>query len=70
MLQFFFVCAKVCTMKTIKQQIADYLTKEERPAAYLAQKAGISPSILSLFLSGKRGMTISTWEKILKVISR
>ncbi len=51
-------------METSKEQLKAYLKKKKVSSYRLAKDAGISPSILSLFLNGKRGMTLVTWEKI------
>jgi hypothetical protein len=51
-------------METIKDQLRAYLKKKKIKPSHLAHKAGISPSIISLFLANKRGMTVDTWEKI------
>ena len=52
------------SMETIKQQIKNYIRKKGITAYVLSKQAGISPSILSLYLNDKRDMTVNSLEKI------
>jgi hypothetical protein len=55
-------------MRTFKDQLERYLIANDRRPSWLARKAGISPSVLSLYLRGIRGMTLKTAEKIKAVM--
>jgi len=51
-----------------KRELETYLKRKQLKQLGLAKKAGISQSILSLFLSGKRGLTLKTVEKLKAVM--
>jgi hypothetical protein len=51
-----------------KTELKSYLKTHSVKPFYLSKQAGLSPSIISLFLSGKRGITLKTCEKIKAVM--
>jgi predicted transcriptional regulator len=66
-LQSIFFYFTILTMN-FKQELETYLKSKQLKQMELAKQAGISQSILSLFLSGKRGLTLKTVEKLKKVM--
>lgn len=54
----------------LKSQIKKYLKKTRTKPYHLALKSNISPAILSRFLNNKRSITLTTAEKILKIIDK
>jgi len=48
----------------LKDEIERYLKTKKLNRLQLAKRAGITPSILYLYLNGKRGMTLKSVEKI------
>lgn len=47
-----------------KALLADYLAREARSQAYIARKAHCSEGHLSLFLKGKRGLSVPLAKRI------
>lgn len=47
-----------------KALLADYLAREERSQAYIARRANCSEGHLSLFLKGKRGLSVPLAKRI------
>jgi len=48
----------------LKDEIERYLKIKKLNRLQLAKRAGITPSILYLYLNGKRGLTLNSVEKI------
>ena len=46
------------------EEIQRYLKKKKLTRLQLAKRAGLTPSILYLYLSGSRGITLKSYEKL------
>lgn len=57
-------------MEKYREEIRHWLEREERPQAYLAKKAGITPACLNQFLKEKRGISLNVWDKLKKAMNR
>ena len=47
-----------------KKELQTYIRDRKVKPFHLAKRAGIAPSIISLFLSGKRGLNLRSVEKL------
>lgn len=57
------------TMKiNLKKLIEAHIRKNKINQFKLSQLAGINPAMLSKYLSGKRGLSWKTVEKLLKIV--
>lgn len=47
-----------------KKELQTYLKEKKVKPFHLSKRAGVAPSVISLFLSGKRGLNLRTVEKL------
>jgi predicted transcriptional regulator len=46
-----------------RKELETYLKEKKVKPFHLSKRAGVAPSIISLFLSGKRGLNLKSVEK-------
>ena len=73
---FFFVdkrlrlCKGISMEQEIVEEVKSFLEGKKIPAQLLAQQAGVNPSIISRFLSGKNTLSLKNYRKIMAVIRK